>query len=111
MLLRKRPWESAAATASVRGVFIDRYVNEDVESRRRSGDGGGGAVEVGADFAAKGGAVTSGDASFVVDDGQSGVLHQVHASSDRSAGGAEGQVGLTQAVQACLLYTSPSPRD
>ena len=55
---------------------------KDVESRRRSGDGGGGAVEVGADFAAEGGAVTSGDASFVVDDGQSGVLHQVHAGGN-----------------------------
>ena len=77
---------------------------KDVESRRRSGDGGGGAVEVGADFAAQGGAVTSGDASFVVDDGQSGVLHQVHAGGNRSTGGAEGQVGLTQAVQAAVFH-------
>ena len=47
---------------------------KDVESRRRSGDGGGGAVEVGADFAAQGGAVTSGNTGFVVDDERAALL-------------------------------------
>ena len=48
---------------------------KDVGLTRRSGDGGGGAVEIGADFAAQGSAVASGNTSFVVDDGQGSVLH------------------------------------
>jgi hypothetical protein len=69
-----------------------------------SGHRCGCAVEVGADLAAQRGAVTGGDAVTVVDYGQSGVLHQVHAGCDGSTGSAEGEVGLTQTVQAAVFH-------
>jgi len=70
---------------------------------RGSGDSSSCAIEVGADFGDESGAIAGGDAVAIVDDGDSGVLHLADAFSHGSAGDAEGEVGLTQAVQATIF--------
>ena len=69
-----------------------------------SGHRCGCAVEIGTDLAAQGGAVTGGDAVTVVDHGQSGVLHQIHAGRNGRTGSAKSEVGLTQTVQAAVFH-------
>ena len=66
-------------------------------------DGSSSAIEVGADFAHQSGAVAGGDAVAIVGDGDGSVLHLANAFSHGSAGDAQGQVGLTQAVQAAVF--------